>query len=84
MQVNAHDITRAPVSFPTNDRSYWFANETGCAHAYNIKKWRPSQQTVAGQSGNSFFDCSEFEAIKSLVVGLLHAVMSINFGLKSR
>ena len=31
----------------TNDRGIWPGNETTCAHAYNIRKWRPSQRTAA-------------------------------------
>ena len=31
----------------TNDRGIWPGNETTCAHVYNIREWRPSQQTAA-------------------------------------
>ena len=55
------------MSLPGRDcagqHGYWFGNGTGCAHAYKIRKWRPSQQTAPGQC---FFDHSKFEAIKSL------------------
>ena len=54
--------------FQTNDRGYWFGNETGCAHAHKMKKRRPSQRTLQlGSAENSFFfDYSKFEAMKSL------------------
>ena len=46
--------SRARGSFPlctkcrsqTNERGIWPGNETLCAHAYKIRKWRPSQQTA--------------------------------------
>ena len=28
------------------DRGIWPGNETTCAHAYNIRKWRPAQRTA--------------------------------------
>ena len=31
----------------TNERGIWPGNETSCAHAYKIRKWRPSQRTAA-------------------------------------
>ena len=31
----------------TNDRNIWSGNETTCAHAHKITKWRPSQRTAA-------------------------------------
>ena len=33
--------------FQTNDRGLWSGNETSCAHAYKIRKWRPKQRTAA-------------------------------------
>ena len=39
-------FARALALFPDNDRGIWPENETTCAHAYNIRKWRPSQQTA--------------------------------------
>ena len=46
--------SRARGSFPlctkccsqTNERVIWPGNETSCAHAYKIRKWRPSQRTA--------------------------------------
>ena len=29
-----------------NDCGIWSGNETTCAHAYKIRKWRPSQRTA--------------------------------------
>ena len=37
-----------------------------------------------GRAVNNFFDQGNSEAIRHLVVGKLHAVISINFVLKSR
>ena len=53
--------------FQTNDRGLRSGNETSCAHAYKIRKWRPSQRTAASE-------CCEwllltrvnFEAMKTL------------------
>ena len=50
----------------TTDRGYWFGNKIGCAHAYKIKKWCPSQRTAAGQCWERLFDYSKFEAMKSV------------------
>ena len=30
-----------------NGRGIWPGNETSCAHAYKIRKWRPSQRTAS-------------------------------------
>ena len=38
-------------------------NESVCARAYKIRKWRPTQRTAAGQC---FFDQGKFEAMKTL------------------
>ena len=46
--------SRARGSFPlfakcrsqTNERGIWPGNETSYAHAYKIRKWRPSQRTA--------------------------------------
>ena len=35
--------------FQTNDRGLRSGNETSCAHAYKIRKWRPSQRTAASE-----------------------------------
>ena len=51
----------------TNERGIWPGNETSCAHAYKIRKWRPSQRTATTE-------CCEwllltrvnFEAMKTL------------------
>ena len=53
------DFTCALVSHP--DQWQWFRNET--THAYNIRKWRPMQQTAIGQS---FIDQCEVVAVKTL------------------
>ena len=38
---STHTISRMHQSrSQTNDRGYWFGNETKCAHAYKIRKWR--------------------------------------------
>ena len=34
------------VSLP-DDGGLWSGNETLCAHAYKIRKWRPKQRTAA-------------------------------------
>ena len=43
---STHDFTCALVLLP--DCDLWFGNETTCAHAYNIRKWRPTQRTATG------------------------------------
>ena len=71
--------------FQTNDRGLRSGNETSCAHAYKIRKWRPSQRTAASE-------CCEWLLLTRVnlklwrrwVVGKLSAVMSIRFVLKSR
>ena len=57
-----------PVSFPnqTNDRDYWFGNETGCAHATRLKNGVLRNGQQPGSAGNSFFDYIESEAMKLL------------------
>ena len=35
--------------FQTNDRGLWSGNETLCAHAYKIRKWRPKQRTAVSE-----------------------------------
>ena len=37
-----------------------------CAHAYNVRKWRPTQQTEPGRAENSFIDQDKFVAMKTL------------------
>ena len=79
------DFACALASFPDNDHGNWPGNETTCVHAYNIRKWRPSQWTAATE-------CCEWLLLTRVnlrlgrcwVVGKLHAVMSIRFVLKSR
>ena len=44
---STHNFSVHQPRSQTNDRGYWFGNETGCAHAYKIKKWRPLQRTAA-------------------------------------
>ena len=71
--------------FQTNDRDLWSGNETLCAHAYKIRKWRPKQRTAASE-------CCEWLLLTRVnlklwrrwVVGKLSAVMSIRFVLKSK
>ena len=38
--------TRDFACSQTNDHGIWPGNETTCAHAYKIRKWRPSQRTA--------------------------------------
>ena len=65
--VNARTISRVHQSrSQTNDRGYWFGNKTGCAHAYKIKNGVLRNGQQPGSARNSFFDYSEFEAMKSL------------------
>ena len=35
--------------FQTDDSGLWSGNETLCAHAYKIRKWRPKQRTAASE-----------------------------------
>ena len=37
-----------------------------CAHAYNVRKWRPTQRTAAGGAENSFIDQGKFVVMKTL------------------
>ena len=85
--------SRACGSFPlctkccsqTNEPGIWPGNETSCAHANKIRKWRPSQQTATTE-------CCEWLVLTKVnlrlwtrwVVGKLRAVMTIRFVLKSR
>ena len=39
--------TCALVLFQTNGRGIWPGNDNACAHAYKIRKWRPSQRAAA-------------------------------------
>ena len=39
----------AMTTFSSIHRGYWFGDETGCMHAYKIKKRRRLQWTAAGQ-----------------------------------
>ena len=54
------------------------------AHAYNIRKWCPTQGTATGKSCEQLFlTMVSLKLWTRLVVGKLHALMSINFVLKS-
>ena len=37
-----------------------------CAHAYNFRKWRPTQRAAVGSAVNNFFDQGNFEAMKTI------------------
>ena len=41
----------------------WSGNEAACAHAYKVRKWRPTQWTAAWQC---FIDLGKLEAMKTL------------------
>ena len=81
MPARSHVYSR----FQTNDCGLRSGNETSCAHAYKIRKWRPSQRTAASE-------CCEWLLLTRVnlklwrrwVAGKLSAVMSIRFVLKSR
>ena len=65
--VNVRTISRVQQSCSqTNDRGYWFGNETRCAHAYKIKNGPLRNGQQPDSAGNSFFDYSKFETMKSL------------------
>ena len=48
-----------------SERGIWPGNKTSCAHAYKIRKWRPSQRTATTECV-AFIDQGEFEAMKTL------------------
>ena len=63
---STRDFTYSSLAPQTNDCGLWFGNETTCAHAFNVRKWRPSNRQQAGRAENSFINQDEFVAIKTL------------------
>ena len=66
-------------------RGLWSGNETSCAHAYKIRKWRPKQRTAATECCEWLLSTRvNLKLWRRWVVGKLLAMMSISFVLKSR
>ena len=47
-------------------------------HVYNIRKWRPMQQTQPGKAENSFIYHGEFVAMKTLVLHIRRLVQHMH------
>ena len=57
--ITVYDVTTWSWRQSHFHRGLWSRNETACAHAQKIRKWRPAQRQQPGSAVDVFIDCGK-------------------------